>query len=94
MEDGKVMTGRGVSAGIDMALTLAARIAGEDVAKAIQLGIEYDPDAAVRRRLAGQGGPGARGAGAPLKLSARHGARASSRPMRADGPSVGAGCRK
>ena len=41
--DGKVMTAAGVSAGIDMALTLAARIAGEDVAKAIQLGIEYDP---------------------------------------------------
>ncbi len=43
VEDGKVITGAGVSAGIDMALTLAARIAGEDVAKAIQLGIEYDP---------------------------------------------------
>ncbi len=41
--DGKLMTAAGVSAGIDMALTLAARIAGEDVAKAIQLGIEYDP---------------------------------------------------
>lgn len=43
VEDGKVMTAAGVSAGIDMALTLAARIAGDDVAKAIQLGIEYDP---------------------------------------------------
>jgi transcriptional regulator GlxA family with amidase domain len=43
VEDGKVMTAAGVSAGIDMALTLAARISGEDVAKAIQLGIEYDP---------------------------------------------------
>ncbi len=43
VEDDKVMTAAGVSAGIDMALTLAARIAGEDVAKAIQLGIEYDP---------------------------------------------------
>ena len=40
---GKVVTGAGVSAGIDMALALAARIAGEDVAQAIQLGIEYDP---------------------------------------------------
>jgi len=37
------MTAAGVSAGIDMALTLAARIAGEQVAQAIQLGIEYDP---------------------------------------------------
>jgi putative intracellular protease/amidase len=41
--DGKLVTGAGVSAGIDMALTLAARIAGERVAQAIQLGIEYDP---------------------------------------------------
>lgn len=41
--DGNVVTGAGVSAGIDLALTLAARIAGDDAAKAIQLGIEYDP---------------------------------------------------
>jgi transcriptional regulator GlxA family with amidase domain len=32
-----------VSAGIDMALALVGRIAGEQVAQAIQLGIEYDP---------------------------------------------------
>jgi transcriptional regulator GlxA family with amidase domain len=44
VEDGKIMTAAGVSAGIDMALTLASRIAGEKVAQAIQLGIEYDPD--------------------------------------------------
>ncbi|HWX45269.1 MAG TPA: DJ-1/PfpI family protein [Solirubrobacteraceae bacterium] len=43
VEQGKVITAAGVSAGIDMALTLAARIAGEQVAQAIQLGIEYDP---------------------------------------------------
>jgi transcriptional regulator GlxA family with amidase domain len=41
--DGKLVTAAGVSAGFDMALALAARIAGEDVARAIQLGIEYDP---------------------------------------------------
>jgi putative intracellular protease/amidase len=41
--DGKLVTGAGVSAGIDMALSLAARIAGDTVAQAIQLGIEYDP---------------------------------------------------
>jgi putative intracellular protease/amidase len=40
---GKVITAAGVSAGIDMALWLAAQIAGDEVAKAIQLGIEYDP---------------------------------------------------
>jgi putative intracellular protease/amidase len=44
VEQGRVITAAGVSSGIDMALTLAARIAGEDVAKAIQLGIEYDPE--------------------------------------------------
>ena len=44
VEDGKVVTAAGVSAGIDMALTLAARIAGDEVAQAIQLGIEYDPE--------------------------------------------------
>jgi transcriptional regulator GlxA family with amidase domain len=44
VEQGKVITAAGVSAGIDMALTLVAREAGDDVAKAIQLGIEYDPE--------------------------------------------------
>lgn len=44
VEDGKLITAAGVSAGIDMGLTLAARLQGGDVAKAIQLGIEYDPD--------------------------------------------------
>src|SRR5919202_415921 len=43
VQQGKIITAAGVSAGIDMALTLAARIAGEDAARAIQLGIEYDP---------------------------------------------------
>ena len=43
VEQGKVITAAGVSAGIDMALTLAARIAGDDVAQALQLVIEYDP---------------------------------------------------
>jgi putative intracellular protease/amidase len=41
--DGKIVTGAGVSAGIDMALALAGKIAGVAVAQAIQLGIEYDP---------------------------------------------------
>jgi len=43
VERGKVITAAGVSAGIDMALTLAAREAGPEVAQAIQLAIEYDP---------------------------------------------------
>jgi transcriptional regulator GlxA family with amidase domain len=41
--DGKIVTAAGVSAGIDMALELAAKVAGVAVAQAIQLGIEYDP---------------------------------------------------
>jgi putative intracellular protease/amidase len=41
--DGKYATSAGVTAGMDLALRLAAEIAGEQVAQAIQLGIEYDP---------------------------------------------------
>lgn len=41
---GRVVTAAGVSAGIDMALALAARLADEDVARSIQLAIEYDPE--------------------------------------------------
>ena len=48
VEQGKVITAAGVSAGIDMALTLAARIAGPELAQGIQLGIEYDPDPPFR----------------------------------------------
>lgn len=43
VEAGDVVTAAGVSAGIDLALTLVARLAGDDAARAIQLGIEYDP---------------------------------------------------
>lgn len=44
VEHGKILTAAGVSAGIDMALTLVRRINGDEVAQAVQLGIEYDPD--------------------------------------------------
>jgi transcriptional regulator GlxA family with amidase domain len=43
VEDGKVLTAAGVSAGIDMALHLVELEAGPEVAQAVQLGIEYDP---------------------------------------------------
>jgi putative intracellular protease/amidase len=43
VQEGKVITAAGVSSGIDMALRLAALEAGEEVAQAIQLAIEYDP---------------------------------------------------
>jgi cyclohexyl-isocyanide hydratase len=42
--DGNVVTGAGVASGIDFALTLAAILDGEAVAREIQLQIEYDPD--------------------------------------------------
>jgi transcriptional regulator GlxA family with amidase domain len=41
--DGKYATAAGVSAGIDMALTLTGRIHGDERAQRIQLGMEYDP---------------------------------------------------
>ena len=68
VRDGNLLTGGGVTAGIDFALTLAAELAGRPAAEAIQLGLEYAPAppfaagtpagagpavlAAVRRRLA------------------------------------------
>ena len=44
VREGKIITAAGVSAGIDMALMLAAEIAGPELAQGIQLGIEYDPE--------------------------------------------------
>jgi transcriptional regulator GlxA family with amidase domain len=43
VEDGKIITAAGVSAGIDMGLHLARHVAGDTVAHAIQVDIEYDP---------------------------------------------------
>jgi len=43
VEQGKVITAAGVSSGIDMALVLAAKIAGDEFAQTVQLLIEYDP---------------------------------------------------
>jgi cyclohexyl-isocyanide hydratase len=43
VKDGNVITGGGVTAGIDFGLSVIAEIAGETAAKKIQLGIEYDP---------------------------------------------------
>lgn len=44
VEDGNVITAAGVSAGIDMGLLLASRIADEDTARAAQLMMEYAPE--------------------------------------------------
>jgi cyclohexyl-isocyanide hydratase len=43
VKDGNVITGGGVTAGIDFGLSVVAEIAGERTARRIQLGIEYDP---------------------------------------------------
>jgi cyclohexyl-isocyanide hydratase len=44
VRDGSIITGGGVTAGIDFALTVLAEIAGEETAQTIQLGLEYAPD--------------------------------------------------
>lgn len=44
VQDGKLITAAGVTAGIDMALHLVSVEAGPEVAQAVQLGLEYDPD--------------------------------------------------
>jgi putative intracellular protease/amidase len=43
VQHGKILMAAGVSSGLDMALTLAAQIAGDETAQAIQLYLEYDP---------------------------------------------------
>lgn len=43
VRQGKIWTAAGVSAGIDLALTLVAELHGPEMAQAVQLGIEYDP---------------------------------------------------
>ena len=43
VKHGRIVTGAGVSAGIDLALTMVAEIWGAEMAQAVQLGIEYDP---------------------------------------------------
>src|SRR5919108_878924 len=41
--EGKIATAAGVSAGIDLAFTMVGKLWGPEVAQAVQLGIEYDP---------------------------------------------------
>ncbi len=54
---GRIVTAAGVSSGIDMALWLAGRIAGDDVARAIQLLIDYDPQPPYDRGSTAKAGP-------------------------------------
>ncbi|WP_037836348.1 DJ-1/PfpI family protein, partial [Streptomyces sp. NRRL S-481] len=43
VRSGKIITAAGVSAGLDMALYLAALLTDDDTARAVQLAVEYDP---------------------------------------------------
>jgi transcriptional regulator GlxA family with amidase domain len=47
VDDGDIITSAGVSAGIDMALHLVLRLAGEDRAREVKRGIQYDPEPPV-----------------------------------------------
>jgi len=60
VEQGKIITAAGVSSGIDMGLRLAAKIAGDEVAQAIQLMIEYDPEPPFDAGSAAKAPPGVR----------------------------------
>lgn len=43
MRDGNIITGGGVTAGADFALTLISELRGEDAAQCVQLALEYEP---------------------------------------------------
>lgn len=66
---GKYVTAAGVSAGIDMALTMAGQIAGRPAAEAIQLMLEYDPQPPFR---AGSPEQAPAGLVATLRAGSRH----------------------
>jgi len=66
VEDGNTITAGGVTSGIDFALTLCARTAGEETARAIQLALEYDPAPPFA-----SGHPSSAGAEATDRLRAR-----------------------
>jgi cyclohexyl-isocyanide hydratase len=68
VRDRNRFTGGGVTAGIDFGLSLAAEIAGEDVAKGIQLSLEYDPKPPFNA-----GSPEAAGPEIEAKVRARFG---------------------
>ena len=82
VEDGKILTAGGVSAGIDMAIALVARLTDRATAERIQLGIEYDPHppfggidwsrvGEAERARQRQGGTGRRLQDAPQLLASR-----------------------
>lgn len=57
VRDGNVITGGGVTAGIDFGLTVAAEIAGEQIARSVQLSLEYAPQPPFRSGTPEEAGP-------------------------------------
>ena len=47
VDDGDIISSAGVSAGIDIALHLVDRVAGNDPARQVRQGIQYDPQPPV-----------------------------------------------
>ncbi len=73
VEDRNRITGAGVTAGLDFALALTARLAGENYAKAEQLNIEYDPHPPFGAGTEEGAGPLVRDAMHRMYASAREG---------------------
>lgn len=57
VKDRNRMTGGGVTAGIDFALSLVAELRGEEVARRVQLFIEYAPDPPFKNGTPAEAGP-------------------------------------
>ena len=55
--DGDIITGGGVTAGLDFAFTLLAELAGDDYAEGVQLGLEYAPAPPFQNFPNGAGAP-------------------------------------
>ena len=88
--DGNVITGAGVASGIDFALAVAAILEGEEVARQIQLQIEYDPappfdSGSPRTACAGDRGRAARAARGAERAAPRCGAARRPEARRAAG---------
>ncbi len=82
VRDGNLFTGGGVTAGIDVALSVAAEIAGRAAAEAIQLAIEYDPDPPFASGSPETADPAVLAAGAGPRRTAPARPRRARRPRR------------
>jgi len=79
VEDRNRITGAGVTAGLDFALMVTARLAGDNYAKAEQLNIEYDPDPIFDAGTEAGAGPLVSGALRRMYATARQGFEAAAR---------------